>query len=284
MQITTAVIREFEASDLGCTMLLAEPISPPEGAITYRGCRWWGEPGDEQAAQARAESLLDAAGRLARAYDSSADDHLRIYGAPGIPVELVSRYLAHRPPTGFDWGLLGLQKHTLLRPSDKGDITLMSYSNDGQDVCRRVFSFAYDTDEAGAIELAVTETPGWARNDGAWVDGASKSQTYRDARYNAWRDSARQRIFEGLKTWLPRVLLALGEVETVPEGEALSGGWLAANHAVPWQLYMSSGRKEAITASLTADQTAWLSATVPAGVVEGVSGGTVREMILGSLR
>ena len=74
------------------------------------------------------------------------------------------------------------------------------------------------------------------------------------------------------------------EVSTVPEGEALTGAWLGANHAAQWQLYMASGRKEAITASLTADQTAWLSATVPAGVVEGVSGGTVREMILGALR
>lgn len=286
--ITTSVSREFNAPDLGCTLLLAEQISPPSGGLaTYRGALWHGEPGDEAAAAARAATYLDAAGRLARAYDPTADDHLRIYGVPGVPVELVGRYLAHRPPTGYDWSLADLQKHSLLRPSDKGDISLMTYSYGGQDVCRRVFAFAYSTDADGAIELTVTETPGWARNDGTWVDGETKTQIYRDTRYNAWRDSARQRIYEGLKAWLPRVLLAIEEVpevSTVPEGEALTGAWLGANHAAQWQLYMASGRKEAITASLTADQTAWLSATVPAGVVEGVSGGTVREMILGALR
>lgn len=282
MSNTAGILREFYQPDLGCTLLLAEQTYPATGgAATYRGAMWDGEPGDAQVAAARAATYLDAASKLARSYNPAADDHLRIYGVPGVPPELILEYFAHRPPLRYDWGLLALQKEPLLRPSDKGDISLMVY---GDDICRRVFEFDYTTDEAGATELTVTETPGWCRNDGTWVDGPEKTQIYRGTRYNDWRDSARQRIFAGLKTWLPRVLVALEEVADVPAGEALSGGWLAQYHAAPWQLYLSSGRKELITASLTADETEWLDSTVPAGVVEGVTGGTVREMILGALR
>ena len=129
-----------------------------------------------------------------------------------------------------------------------------------------MFAFAYSTDADGAIELTVTETPGWARNDGTWVDGETKTQICRDTRYNAWRDSARQRIYEGLKAWLPRVLLAIEEVpevSTVPEGRPRpahgSGPTMPHSGNSTWP----PGAK-GDWANLTADQTAWLSATVPA--------------------
>lgn len=241
---------------------------------------------------------VDDAGRLALRWDSEADDHLRIYGLPQTPGDLVTRYLANRPPVEFDFGLLGLQKTTSLGATDLGDIPLMTYSDsEGNPVCRRQFAFAYSTDADGATELTVTETPGWARNDGTWVDGPSKAQVYSGQRYNEWRDSARKRIFAALKTWLPRVMVALsqdaqsslfGTVADVPTGEALSGGWLATNHAAPWNLYMETGRKDGagqIVESLTNDSTAWLGEVVPDGVVPGLaSGKTVRELIIESLR
>lgn len=211
---------------------------------------------------------------------------LRIYDVPGFPAAVAARYERAEAPTEFDWGLLGLQKVTTLRPVDKGDIPLMTYLSDADEaVARRAFSFVYGAEANGAVTLTVTETPGWCRNDGTWVDGPSKVQVYSGARYNDWRDSARQRIFAGLKTWLPRILVALEEAADVPAGEALSGGWLAQYHANPWALYMSSGRKELITASLTADTTDWLDSDVPEGLLEGVAAETtVRELILGALR
>lgn len=232
---------------------------------------------------------VDGAGRLALRWDSEADDHLRIYGLPQTPGDLVTRYLANRAPVEFDFGLLGLQKTTSLGATDHGDIPLMTYSDsEGNPVCRRQFAFSYATDADGATELTVTETPGWTRNDGTWVDGPSKVQVYSGQRYNEWRDSARKRIFAALKTWLPRVLLALAEVADVPAGEATSGAWLATNHAAPWNLYMETGRKDGtgqIVESLTNDSTAWLGEVVPDGVVPGLaSGKTVREMIVEALR
>lgn len=284
----TAHAREFVQPDLGCTVQITEYTSPPElaGQVLEVAWQWNGAEGDNAAALARAESLLDAAGRLPRSYDPEAADHLRIYGVATVPTDLVGRYLAHRPPTEYDWGLAGLQKVTTLTPPDRGDIPLMTYLNEeGGAVARRTFSFSYGAQSNGAVTLTVTETPGWCRNDGAWVEGPSKTQVYTGARYNAWRDSARQRIFEGLKTWLPAVLVALEVSTDIPDGEADSGAWLANNHAAPWNLYMATGREEAITHTLTnVDQTAWLNSTVPEGVVDGVSGGTVREMILGALR
>lgn len=240
-----------------------------------------------QVIEAAAAAYVDQAGNLPTRYDAAAPDHLRIYGLDRIPDNLVGVHLAHRPPTDFDFGLLKLQKESVLSVDDHGDIPLMLYSDNGVEVCRRVFQFAYAVDANGATELTVTETPGWARNDGTWVDGVSRSETYRGARYNAWRDSARQRIFEALKTWLPLVLKALGEVADVPAGEALSGGWLAANHGAEWSHYLASGRKEAISDSLSLanDPTAWLDSVVPDGVVPGLtSGQTVRQMILAALR
>jgi hypothetical protein len=277
-------IREFYQPDMACTLMIAEQVQPPTGNAAYRHALWHGTPGDEQAAAARAATYLDAAGKLARTYDPEADDHLRIYGVAGCPPELLSEYFAHRAPLRYDWGLLGLQKASTMAPADHGDISQMLYSHDGEAVARRVFAFDYDVDAQGATELTVTETPSWARNDGTWVSGPSKSQTYSGQRYNEWRDSARTRIFGGLKTWLPRVLVALEEVADVPEGEAVSGAWLATNHAAPWNLYMATGRKEAITATLTADTTEWLDSEIPANVIDVPANTTVRAMIIGALR
>lgn len=239
----------------------------------------------QQVVQDAAAVYIDAAGNLPFVYDPNAADHLRIYGLDRTPVNLVGQYLAHRPPTEYDFGLLGLQKAAVHGATDQGDIPDMLYTDNGTEICRRQFAFAYSTDANGATILTVTETPQWARNDGAWVSGPTKTQVYSGQRYNAWRDSARQRIFEWLKTWLPITLVALEEAMDVPAGEALSGGWLATNHAAPWQHYLSSGRKELITQTLTDDTTTWLDSVVPDNTVPGLaSGKTVREMILEALR
>lgn len=302
--------KKFERPDHGLTLSIEYHDLADANAIRYEALssraedQWddnWSPTPDEQGnysaedqaeidrrAQVRLDLIseyVDDAGRLALRWDATADDHLRIYGLTQTPGDLVTRYLANRPPTEFDFGLLGLQKASQLGVTDHGDIPLMEYSDGGTLVARRQFAFAYSTDADGATELTVTETPGWARNDGSWVDGPSKTQVYSGQRYNEWRDSARKRIFAALKTWLPRVLLAMAEVADVPAGEATSGAWLATNHASPWNLYMETGRKESITASLTADSTAWLDEVVPDGVVPGLaSGKTVRDMIVESLR
>jgi len=303
---------KYDYPDLGCRLhLVALPPDPLQVLVEALPGK---EPTDQQIAEAESRSasgFIDTAGRLPTVYDPDDDLHLRIYGVDRCPGELVSRYLATRPPAEFDWGLLKLQKTVSLGVIDKGDIPLMAYSArftvDEEEVelpvCRRQFSFSYDADANGALDLTVTETPGWARNDGAWVDGPARAETYRGARYNAWRDSARKRIFEAYKTWLPLALVTLAAsdetleaaleavsdktpaVADIPAGEALTGGWLASNHAAYWNLYMETGRKELITTSITNDSTEWLDDVVPNELIPGLaSGKTIREMILEGLR
>lgn len=165
-----AITREFLQPDLGCTVLISEFVSPPEqaGEVLEVAWRWDGEPGDEEAAQARAESLLDAEGELPRAYRAGAPDHLRIYGVPGMPIDLVGRYLAHRAPTEFDWGLLRLQ-----RSESPGEIV---WRDNGVEIVRTVT--VQDLDSGGTLTVATT--PLWARNDGSWLEGESRVQTYSD--------------------------------------------------------------------------------------------------------
>lgn len=295
----------YDYPDLGCRLHLV--ALPPDPLQVFVEGLPGEEPTDQQIAEAEsraASGFIDSVGRLPTVYDPDDDLHLRIYGIDQCPVELVSRYLATRPPAEFDWGLLKLQKVVSLGVADKGDIPLMEYvDGEGNPVCRRQFAFSYGTDSNGAVELTVTETPGWARNDGSWVDGVARAETYRGARYNAWRDSARARIFESYKTWLPLALVVLAGSDSglesaleavsdktpatadIPAGEALSGGWLATNHAGPWNVYMETGRKELISQSIGADQTDWLDDVIPDNTIPGLaSGKTVRQMILEGLR
>lgn len=296
--------REFPQADLGVIVEIIERTAPPNvGDAVYEGVKLLFEPEgteEEQAAlllalhnegAVRAAAIMDAAGRLPRIYDPEAPDHLRIYGVPHTPSDLVGRYLAHRPPTEFPWNTLDTDKEHLLDlvPADgvPGDIPEKRYSIDGVPIARRVFSFAYSEDEIGADVLTVTITPGWARNDGSWVDGLPRIKTITGEQYNDWRDEARARIFKLLKTYLPRVLVALGVVASVTAGEASTRSWFAAKHAPEWSAYMSSGDKSYILFSLTEaqDDTAWLDLVVPDGIVPGLaSGTTVRDMVRGSLR
>ena len=117
--ITTSVSREFNAPDLDAHCSWPSKFHPPSGGLaTHRGAPLARRAGDEAAAAARAATYLDAAGRLARAYDPTRRRSPAYLRCARCPVELVGA-ISHRPPIGYDWSLADLEKHSLLRV-DKG--------------------------------------------------------------------------------------------------------------------------------------------------------------------
>jgi hypothetical protein len=188
------------------------------------------------------DGYIDEQKEIGWIFDSENDTHLRIYGIPQIPAHLVSVYSSYLPPLEYDFGLLGLQKEVELKVSDLGDMPEYRYydSLGGTLVCKRSFEFLYGTyaphDQA---QLTVTETPRWYTNNGTEISGPSKVQVYRGKRYNDWRHSARNRIFEALKEWVPLAMqacyndnsaaaIASGIAEDYLTNETvISAGWFA---------------------------------------------------------
>lgn len=277
----------YEA-DLGLTIVLRVKDSPAPVRILETRFLWdTGVTPDQDAATERAAEVRERYLKTDLRYDASNDAHLRIYGVPGIPRHLCGQYGAKNPPVDFDWSILDPTKSNDLEIRDIGDISTKYYGPVDAPFARRKFTFVYvKNPDTNATELSVAVLPGWARNDGSWVNGAPRDpKRLSKAAYNKWRGAARTRIFENQQIWIPLALVAIGEATDVPDGENISGAWFTANHAQAMSIYLSSGRKDLLIAGLTTDETPWLDTPIPPGTLPGQQAGdTIRKVLIDGFR
>lgn len=234
--------------------------------------------------KAAAAQFVDAAGNLAFVYDAEADDHLRIYGLPQTPPDLVKRYLANRPPVEFNWGILDMPYAVTCTYADKGYKSLKSWSHNGQTVCQRTYTYVEGAD-AGGNYIDISVTPSWFTKDGTKIDWVERTKRLQGNAWTDYRVEARSLIYSNLKFWVPLCLIVTEEAADVTEARTIATAFLASGVGDALDHYVGTGDSDPLEAALAANGASWLANVIPAGTIDGVaSGKTIEAMILEGLR